>query len=292
MFQKRILFGVAVFLFSIATAFYRAGAVSAVFINEQNLRDSVSKHDEKSAQVSAPIQLDLAKTKILAQREITPSAQEIFSQLNEKTLIVSNSGWLHGKEYRTHDVDSTNFGVLPNGKELPLEQITEYWFYINDSGFIERSVTIIRGTDGQVVQVGINSNGTSWNTATDEIVPHDLYPFEGFDYGLHYYLTRPELQFSNYDDQDGKQVTVFSIFVGEENPVTLDEYSSRLTGMEHHYYFDTNTGFFIQSETIAHLDDGSQRRFESIQSEFELGKTPPPEVFAYLDQKQVRESEK
>ncbi|WKZ43139.1 MAG: hypothetical protein QY302_13640 [Anaerolineales bacterium] len=269
--NRRFPFGAIILLLGAAVVFYQAWAVSALSINEPKMQDSILNN----------------------QVEENLSASETFEQLNQKILIAVRSGWLHGREHRVYDVDSSNFGVLPNGQEIPLEQITDFWFYVNDNGFIERSITITHTKDGQVVQVGVNSNGTSWNTAINEIVPHELFLWGyGFDYGLHYYLDSPTLQYSLSLDQNGRPSIAFVISVQEEKPAPVQEYSSSILAMDHYYYFDAETGFLTRTYSIAHLEDGSQRYFEDIQVEFFIGTTPPPDVLAYFEQKHIRESEK
>lgn len=291
--KRVILFGVILFLLGSVAAFYRAGAVSAVPVTEQRDGESISKPLETDIRRSAPAIPETTKEKLAARDEVELSAREVYDQLNQKALTATRSGWLHGREHRKYDIDAPNFGVHPNGMAIPTEEETDFWFYFNDEGFIERSVTIVRNMDGQVVQAGIYSNGTSWNTATNEIRSDEMFPWGyGFDYGLHYYLDNPDLTWSNSSDQNDKPVTTFTIRVQEDKPAVVEEFSSPILAMDHYYYFDTETGFLSHTYSIAHLENGSQRIFEDIRVEFSTGVTPPPDVLAYFEQKLEREGGK
>ena len=192
-------------------------------------------------------------------------------------------------EYMTHDVDS-----LPDIEGLiPLQDtVTEMWFYINSSGIVERSITIQETIDGQIVQVGVYSDGTAWNTLVDEIVPAEPFLFEGLHYGLpNSQLNSPDIHVNTIVNGE-LSVTEFSISILEDEPVDMLDYDKDLLFMDHYYVFDSLTGFLKTKKTIAHLEDGSQRELDFIQVEVKIGVEPPSDVLKYFEVKKYREDQK
>jgi hypothetical protein len=100
---------------------------------------------------------------------VMPSADEIVTGLNAKAIQNLKRGWMHVHQHIIFDTDTKNNGVLPNGIVLPLSQINDIWYQIDDQGLVIELVSIMLNSDGQFVQVGVSSDGTSWNSATNEI---------------------------------------------------------------------------------------------------------------------------
>ena len=224
------------------------------------------------------------------------SAADFYQALRTKTKAAARSNWVYFKEYSKASVDVSDFGAFENGQILPTESISEQWMFVNEAGVVEQSVSIQRTMEGEVVQVGVLSKETGWNTATDEIMPlpPEALPFE-LDYGLHLeFLRSPDLQLSlsRSIGPDGKRLAQFVITKNEDQAFMVREYKKPQQAMEVRYVFNEDTGFIASLEAIAHFGDGTERVFESIQVEVKLGGTPPAEVYEYLQMKQDREGEK
>ncbi len=118
------------------------------------------------------------------------SNEENYKELEQKALSNIKEGWFYMRDYVDYDVDT-----LTEEGETPLvDTTTEYWFYINASGVVEKSISIGRTLDSDVPLVGIFSNGTSWDTVVDELRPTEPYLFEALDYGLLSHLKKLELK--------------------------------------------------------------------------------------------------
>ena len=222
------------------------------------------------------------------------SASGFFQTLRMKTQAAARSNWVYFKEYSKGEVDVSDFGAFENGQVLPTESISEQWMFVNEAGVVEQSISVQRTMEGEVVQVGVFSKGTGWNTATDEIIPQppEALSFE-LDYGLRFeFLRSPDLQLSHSIGPDGKRLAQFVITKKEDQPVLVREYKKPQQAMEVRYLFDEDTGFITSLEAIAHFEDGTERVYQSIQVEVKLGVTPSAEVYEYLQMKQDREGEK
>lgn len=219
--------------------------------------------------------------------QLSPS-ELAFQELNNKALANIGEGWLYIKEYQKHDVDPITIeGVIPL-----VDTNTDMWYYINSSGIVEQSITIQKTMDGKIAQVGIYSNGTSWNTTVDEIVPMEPFLFDGIHYGLPYYhLKSPDLKISN-NFQGKSELMEFTITVAEKEPIKMLDYSEVLVSLEHYYAFDVSTGFLVSKKTIALLQDGTQRELDNIQIEIKPGVNPPADVLKYFEIKKNREEQK
>ena len=107
-----------------------------------------------------------------------------------------------------------------------------------------------------------------------------------------YFLSNPDLKLSHSIELDGKQEVQFSLTKVEDPPASTREFAQAVQASENRYTFDEETGFLVRFESIAHLQDGSQRAFASIQVEIKPGVNPPPEVLEYFKMKQDREGVK
>lgn len=214
-------------------------------------------------------------------------AQYIYKLLDQQKLIMKQGGWLYIKTHRTHDIDAENFGVFSNGQELPKEYIFEDWFFINERGLIEQSVSIQTAMDGDIVQVGVYSDGTSWNTAVDEVRYQAPASFIGFDAGLQSELNNETLTMIPVVEND-KQLMKYDFTLTEKEPVLADEYFKPQTSMKMEYFFDQSTGFLLRFKQTVFLEDGTQRIFDFFESDYQIGREPPPDVLAYFDKKQER----
>ncbi len=96
--------------------------------------------------------------------------------MNQKAAaLTSQPGWIFIRSTVLYDTDRKNNGILPNGQEIPLSQIIEDWFHVNEEGLVFESVSTMCATDGEFVQTGVYTDGFSWNSATDEGVTKSPY---------------------------------------------------------------------------------------------------------------------
>lgn len=220
-----------------------------------------------------------------------PPAVLVFQELKNKALAKFSEGWLYMRDSQTHDVDSPK----NEGEFSLVDTTTDYWYYLNASGYVERFVTITRTMDGQIQQVGIYSDGTAWNTMVDEIELMESFFFEGFDYGLPYGFKSPDFSSNNIILDNGSEAVEFTYTLKDEEPISAFFYSSsaRLVSTAYEYIFDSTTGFFVSERVIVRLEDGTQRVFLYVQrEEIKLNVEPPAEVLKYFEIKKDREEQK
>lgn len=214
-----------------------------------------------------------------------------YQELKNKALAKIGEGWLYMKDSQKFDVDPP----MEKGDVPLVDTTTDYWYYINSSGYVERFVTITRTMDGQTQQVGIYSNGTGWNTMVDEIEPMEPFFFDSFDYGLPYGFKSPDFKSNNITLNGGSDAVEFTYTIMEEKPLDAFFYSASapLVSTEYDYIFNSATGFFVSSKTIAHLEDGTQRVLLHVQMEqIKFNAEPPADVLKYFELKKAREAQK
>ncbi|MBI5826053.1 MAG: hypothetical protein HZB18_18675 [Chloroflexi bacterium] len=238
-----------------------------------------------------------ARTAAMAESNIsieeTPSspAVQVFQELNKKGQAKIGEGWLYMRQSDKVDVDPPKEeGVVPL-----IDTTMDGWYYINAKGFAERFVTITRTMDGQIQQVGIYSDGTTWNTMVDETEIMEPFFFENFNYGLPYGFKSPDFKSNNIALEDGSEAVLFTYTLKEEDPYYAFDYSSsaRVEFMSYEYIFDSDTGFFVSLKQTVHFEDDSQRVLSYILlEEIKFIAEPPADVLKYFDLKKTREEQK
>jgi len=216
-------------------------------------------------------------------------ADQLLQELNARATKDIKSVWLHIQEKKTFDTDTQNNGILPNGVAIPNEQINDTWYHVNDQGLVIESVSIMRTADGQIVQVGVSSNGTGWNSATDETGPQEQFKIEGLDsnflndlkwlekFGDTAEITNVVLPNSN----PGVQIVIATTY---DTPVKTVDYSKVSTRAETRAVFDSSTGYLVSKDIVFWFEDGSRRIFSQLKQEITI-EPPTDEVLNYLAEK-------
>jgi hypothetical protein len=220
---------------------------------------------------------------------IVSSADEIVKGLNAKAVQNLKPGWIHVRQQITFDTDTKNNGVLPNGTAIPLSQINDIWYQIDDQGLVIEVVSIMLNSDGQVVQVGVISDGTSWNSATNEIAIADQYKLDGLDNSFLRDLQWLE-KFGNLasisqiilpNNQIGLQITIGDKF---DQPTKTIDYDKPAIGAETTAVFDQTTGNLISEKIVYIFDDESVRVYKSYTQDIKF-EPPAVDVLNYLSEK-------
>jgi hypothetical protein len=217
-------------------------------------------------------------------------ADQLVQNLNARAIAGLRSGWVHIQENINHDTDLKNSGVLPNGMAIPNQQINDTWYHLNDERLVTEGVNIMRTSDGQIVQVGVSSNGTSWNTGTDEITTSEQYIVNGFDHSF----LKNDLQwlegFGNTaaitqvvlpSGGEGVQVVIGDEY---EKPVVSNDFNEPSIRAETRAVFDSATGYLVSREVIVWFVDGSQRVFSRLTQKITF-EAPTNEVLNFLSKK-------
>lgn len=234
----------------------------------------------------------IAESSDMSLEEVQSSAVlQIFQDLNNKAQAKIGEGWLYMRVSEKFDTDPPK---EEGGVQL-VDTTGDYWYYINATGFVERFVTITRTMDGEIQQVGIYSDGTTWNTMVDEIEKMEPFFFENPHYGLPYGFKSPDFKRNDITLEDGSRAIEFTYSLKEEEPFYAFDYSAsaRVESMSYEYIFSSDTGLFVSEKVIVQLEDGTQRVFLYLQMEkVEFNAEPPSEVLKYFDLKKTREEQK
>ncbi|HIE25378.1 MAG TPA: hypothetical protein EYP74_05185, partial [Anaerolineales bacterium] len=127
------------------------------------------------------------------QRDVlTQPPEEMLQSLNAKAVENIKSGWIHVHTEKVFDVDDENIGVFPNGVVLPLHQIEDSWFFLNEEMLVIKMVSLVKNNAGEIVQFGVYKNGTIQNSVFDEQNQQEPYLLGNLDGGLTRDLSRAE----------------------------------------------------------------------------------------------------
>jgi hypothetical protein len=220
-------------------------------------------------------------------------ADQMVQNLNAQAVTGVRPGWVRIQENIDFDTDSKNRGVLPNGMTIPNRQINDTWYHLNDERLAIEGVDIMRTTDGQIVQVGVSSNSTSWNSATNEVTTSEPIIVNGFDYGF----LKKDLQWlEGFGDTavvtqvvlpggaDGIQIVIGDKY---DQPVRTNDYIEPSTRAETRAVFDSATGYLVSREVTVWFEDGSWRVLSSLTQKITF-EAPTGEVLNFLSEKNKR----
>ncbi|MBN2502558.1 MAG: hypothetical protein JXB38_17390 [Anaerolineales bacterium] len=200
-------------------------------------------------------------------------------------------GWIHIRIEKVLDRDSENNGVLPNGIAIPHHQVNDTWYRVDESQRVIEMVSIMRSGEGQIVQVGVYSDGTGWNSATGAIEPSEPYVLSAFDSQFLWDLGQFEAsgsqpQITEEILPDGGAGLLFVIRDEfEDSPVELISYELPVIGTEIRALFGQDDGYLHRKEVIFRLLDGSERVSISLEKQMTF-EEPTEEAFAYLAKKE------
>ena len=216
------------------------------------------------------------------------SPTDLISLLTKKAeAIAKMPGWLHVSENIVYDIDKENTGVLPNGTVVPLEQISETWYHVNEQGKVYQYVNTSTTTDGQTIQVSVFLDNVILNLTTNIVVAMNPYSLGALDYRfsseMQDYMTRtgktPSLMST---DVDGRQAAIFTIEEALDSPTTTENYTEPVYGLRTVAYFDMDNGLLYRLERYRIFKDGSERTFYRTDITVEPDATPPQDILDYI----------
>lgn len=221
------------------------------------------------------------------------TTDQLVQELNARAVAGLRDGWVHIQVNINVDTDLQNSGILPNGNAIPNQQIMDIWYHLNAERLVIEGVTIMRTTDGQIVQVGVSSNDTSWNSGTDEITTFEQYIVNGFDYGF----LKNDLQWlEGFGNKavvtqvvlsGGGEGVQFVIGAKYEKPVVTNDFNKPSNRAETRAVFDSTTGYLVSREVTIWFEDGSQRVFNRLTQKIAF-ESPTNEVLNFLAEKDRR----
>jgi hypothetical protein len=220
-------------------------------------------------------------------------ADQLVQIFNAQSVANLKATWIHVQQNIKYDNDLENLGVMPNGTAIPNAQINDTWYHVDDAGFVIEVVSIMRTSDGQIVQVGVCSNNTSWNSATNETSPYERFTLDGFDYGF----LKKDLQWL---EGSGHTATIanailpngdkgIEVVIGAkyDEPEKTNDYNKPSIQAETRAVFDSTTGYLVSRVVTVWFFDGSQRVFSSMIQKVTF-ESPTDEVLNFLSEKNTR----
>ncbi len=225
---------------------------------------------------------------------LTPSPafapQQYLQRLAAKTRQLYRDTWVHVLERRFFDVDVSNNGVLPNGAVIPLNQINEFWYRIDARGEVTTLLTIMKTTEGEIVQTGICRQGRSWNSISKEMGECVLGPLQldgGFQRQMQWLLAQGGVVSYAGVTRLNETQRVYKIHLTTSwaQPWYGDAYKQGIVQASEEATFDAETGVLVEWKTIFRLVDGSQRIYRRIIWQVSTATKLPAEVEKLLEQK-------
>ena len=285
--------GLAISVFGIDDAFHANPADASGVQNVDRVENNIEVSTQRETSITPEQQEQPINEVNLTPEVSTPSEpsspEDILREFNLKAIQGLKSGWLHVREEKTFDTDEPNNGVLPNGQSIPNHQLNDIWYHLNEDGLVLELVYIMRNSDGQIAQAGINSDGTSWNSATKEISLWDQFRLDGLDGNFLKDLRRLKEIGNTITVEDmtlpnGGKGILFSIVGPPDKPIQLVNYIKPFIRGETRALFDASSGYLIQKEEIFFFEDGTQRISLSLTQMIQF-ESPTDEVLNYLSEK-------
>jgi hypothetical protein len=216
------------------------------------------------------------------------NAKKLLADLNAKARLLYNQpGWVHVTQKITYDTDKQDRGTLPDGKAIPLVQVIDIWYHINENKLTYEFVWGMYSQDGQLVDLNVFRNYTVYDLTYNVSNPQNPYSLN-LDYqfademdnfiskgGNHPVITTVML--------NGKSATVFTLDEKLASPRTTEDYSQPITSSGSIVYFDTESGLLLKMERSVTLADGSKRTFYTDNMTIVTGVQPPLDIQNYAN---------
>jgi len=253
---------------SFALAKHRGKALANTAINTPPTRAAQPAVTEKSEKPSAL--LENTATQNAYPQNPQRRIEQMLALMDENALKAFKGGWLHIHETIDFDIDVANNGVLPNGKAIPLHQINDIWYQINEDGKIVTTLTIMHTQDGDVVQVGRCKDGVSWNSATqtqEPCFPDTLHLDGGFQHEMKWQISKGAVvQQEGVITRPAAKSDAYQVVLTQHwsTPFYGDAYKKGITKAVEQALFDIQGGHLIEWQTTFHFEDGSERVYRRI----------------------------
>lgn len=205
-------------------------------------------------------------TVLVPQNLSTNKANEIaqnYSQLWEENLL-KGGNWIHLLYQINSEVN--NGVVLPDGKPMPSSYLEEGWYFIDENGYVEKNLVILKDESGFVYQQAAFLNNTEYNLTfkerTDNVEPYKLKLDRGF---IQYLLDVNELKIPveykdiTVDNKSYKEISFKEIY---ESPIQENQIGKQIKSAEIIAHFDNQTNEMTMYRKIYKFVDGESVLFE------------------------------
>ena len=216
------------------------------------------------------------------------NAKKLLVDLTAKGKTMYNQpGWVHVIQNVVYDTDKQDRGTMPSGKAIPLVQVIDIWYHINEQKQVYEFVWNLSSQDGQQVDMTVFRNNNVYDLVTNSSNPQNPYNLT-LDYqfldemnyfiaksGNHPVVTTGEL--------NGKNTTVFTLDEKLASPRTTEDYTQPITSSGSIAYFDSQSGLLLKLERTVTLADGSKRTFYTDNLTIETGVQPPLDIQNFVN---------
>lgn len=208
-----------------------------------------------------------------AQPEIvTPSPQisqettiQVVDQYVSKfsAQMLKEKGWIHVVEQHIRGLEDV--GSLPNGVPIPLNYISDSWYFIDSDGKVTKAVTYMKTLEGDIVQESA-FDGKQWkNFTTGDIIVRGPYQLN-LDFEFSQDISRGPGAYDEVRSRDielnNKQVLAVLAREDFDAPGQFAGMTEPLTSIKSEAYFDKDSGKLIYIERIGTDVDGGEHKIE------------------------------
>lgn len=268
-------------------------SLAAVLLLSTNLSPRIAQAEDNKVGVVS-LHRDYFAPRLLrptpnGQVTIPTALDELRVLVAKGALAANKAGWLCINSATEYDHDLNNNGTLPNGQAIPNLSISEDWLHLDDQLRVYESISIMRSADGQIVQVGVFSNGTVWNSATGESYSLSPWKLDVLDNGFsrnaaRYAALMPLQKFET--TWNGIPVVLYVMREQFNAPEQGVDFKQPANYTEQRAYFNPATGLLMAQETVVALEDGTERILARTEVEMQVGVVPPAEVLNYFAAKE------
>lgn len=258
--------------------FVTIGLISALIIFGLT---AVSSHLSAQAQSKFPISAagdnSTASNQNIGTLAEQTSVQELIGFRDQIYAQMLQPGWLHIRA-QSENLRGESMGVLPDGSEIPANQFTDTWYFIDAQGFVRDAVGYMSDEAGRIVQVVTYQDGIWHNLTFNETHEQINYKIEeeladnGFA-ALAIDLLSQGYELEKISTQvDGKATLIYSL-----------KSSVMSTTPVRRAIYDQSTGALEWIETLILAEDGSETVYTRARTLLiETGIAPSEQLLAYL----------
>ena len=203
--------------------------------------------------------------------------------------LLAAPGWVATLEEWEHDVDNESYGYLSDGSPQPRIYQRETWYHIDENGRVFESVSFVRDAEENILETSAFANGQFVpRAAPEEPFPQKPYRLHLNDQFLGNLVAnlRQGNGSASLAELDEQSVMLFRVdeYFTNNDPAL---YSQAILGDQVSAYLDLETGLLRALQTVARLEDGSQRTLEWMRLTVANDQEPPEAVIEVLNE--VRE---
>ncbi len=215
------------------------------------------------------------------------NANQVVKMIDEwKAKSLKNGQWVRLVYAVTTKAD--NGIVLPDGQTMPSSYVNDDWYYINDAGLVEKGVFSMKDSEGNILQQSALQNNILINfTFEDRQENQELYPLQidlGFENKIREAKNKGQTIKKSNDKVDGQPTVVYLLVEKLKLPTQMGNESVIVDSITTKGNFSTETGDFVQTQTIWTLNDGTEVVYETARiTSVESFPNAPDEILNILE---------